>query len=175
MRWRRFFLRKEADVDQRRELQSYLEHATDEFIGRGLHPDAARAAANRKLGNATQVREEVYRMNTISFLEETGRNVRFSLRTLRKSPAFTAAAILTLAIGIGANTAVFSVINSVLLRPLPYPHSEELVALRQAAPGAAGLASTLDGLPLSSSMYFTMPKTIARFRRWACSGLTQRR
>ena len=63
--------------------------------------------------------------------------------------------MLTIAIGIGANTAVFSVVNSVLLKPLPYPKSDELLALRQVAPGAAGLASFSDGLRLSPSMYFT--------------------
>src|SRR5215472_2605547 len=110
MNWRRFFRRNDADADQRRELESYLEHAADEFIGRGMDPKAARVAALRKLGNATHVCEEVYRMNTISFLEETARNVRFTLRALRKSPAFTAAAVLTMAIGIGANSAVFSVV-----------------------------------------------------------------
>src|SRR5262245_3097587 len=120
MNWRRFFRRNDADSDQRRELTSYLEHATDEFIARGMDPQAARAAARRKLGNTMQVCEEVYRMNTISFVDETARNVRFSLRTLRKSRTFAAAAILTIAIGIGANTAVFSVVDGVLLKPLPY-------------------------------------------------------
>ena len=92
MKLRRFFRRNDADAQLRSELASYLEHATEEFISRGMDQQAARAAANRKLGNATHVCEEVYRMNTISFLEETARNVRFSIRALRKSPAFTSAA-----------------------------------------------------------------------------------
>ena len=94
-------------------------------------------------------------MNTIAFLDTLARDVRYGLRTLRHNPVFTAVALLTIAIGIGANTAVFSVVNSVLLRPLNYPKAEELVALRQLAPGAAGLASFSDGLLLSPSMYFT--------------------
>jgi hypothetical protein len=94
-------------------------------------------------------------MNTIAFLDTLARDVRYELRTLRHNPVFTAVALLTIAIGIGANTAVFSVVNSVLLKPLPYPKSEELVSLRQVAPGAAGLASFADGLLLSPSMYFT--------------------
>lgn len=117
--------------------------------------DEARARARRKLGNGTLIREEIYRMNTILFLDTVGRDVRHALRALRHNPVFTAVALLTIAIGIGANTAVFSVVNSVLLRPLNYPNAEELVALRQVAPGAAGLASIADGLLLSPSMYFT--------------------
>ncbi len=94
-------------------------------------------------------------MKTIAFLDIFGRDVRYAVRMLGRSPLFTAVALLTLAIGIGANTAVFSVVNSVLLKPLPYPKSDELVAIWQAAPGAAGLASVSNGLPLSASMYFT--------------------
>ena len=94
-------------------------------------------------------------MNTIAFFDTLARDVRYELRTLRHNPVFTAVALLTIAIGIGANTAVFSVVNSVLLKPLQYPKPEELVALRQVAPGAAGLASFSDGLRLSPSMYFT--------------------
>jgi predicted permease len=154
MNWHRFLRRTDADSDLRNELESYLEHVTDEFIGRGMDPQAAREAAHRKLGNASQVCEEVYRMNTISFLEETARNIRFSARALRKKPAFTAAAILTFAIGIGANTAVFSVVDGVLLKPLAYPHPERLVSIRQVAPGLGGV-TTDAGLGLSTGMYFT--------------------
>jgi predicted permease len=94
-------------------------------------------------------------MNTIAFLDALARDVRYGLRMLRRNPTFTAVALVTLAIGIGANTAVFNVVNSVLLKPLHYPKAEQLVAMRQAAPGAAGLASVSNGLRLSPSMYFT--------------------
>jgi predicted permease len=154
MKWRRFFRRNEADSEQRLELESYLQHAIDEFMARGMDPEAARAAAHRKLGNTTRVREEVYDMNTIALLEETWRNVRFSLRTMRKSPVFAAAAILTIAIGIGANTAVFSVVDGVLLKPLAYPEPERLVSISHYAPGFGGVVDDI-GLRLSTGMYFT--------------------
>src|SRR5215471_13525684 len=154
MNWRRFFHRNDADSEVRRELASYLEHATEDFIARGMDPQAAWEAAHRKLGNTAQVCEEVYRMNTISFLEETARNVRFSVRALRKNPAFAAAAILTIAIGIGANTAVFSIVDRVLLKPLAYREPERLVSIRNAAPGIGGVTAAT-GIGLSTGMYFT--------------------
>jgi predicted permease len=151
----RFWRRTKWDRERGEEIESYVQIETDENIARGMPVEEARLAAQRKFGNATLVREEIYRMNTIQFLDSVFRAARQALRALRHNPAFTATALLTLALGIGANTAVFSVVNSVLLRPLPYPHPEQLVALRQTAPGAAGLASVADGLLLSSSMYFT--------------------
>jgi predicted permease len=151
----RFFRRAKWDRERLAEIESYVQIETDENIARGMHHREARAAARRKFGNSTLIREEIYRMNTLGFLDTLGRDVRYGLRTLRHNPVFTAVALLTIAIGIGANTAVFSVVNSVLLKPLPYPKSDELLALRQVAPGAAGLASFSDGLRLSPSMYFT--------------------
>jgi predicted permease len=155
MGWRRFFQRSKWDRARFEEIESYLRIETDENIARGMTPAEADAAAHRKLGNSTQIREEIYRMNTISWLDVLAQDLRGGMRALRKNPGFTAAALLTLGIGIGANTAVFSVINSVLLKPLAYPKAEELVALRQVAPGAAGLANFSDGLRLSPSLYFT--------------------
>ena len=93
-------------------------------------------------------------MNTIGFLDSLSRDLRYALRAMRHNLTFTVVVVLTLALGIGANTAVFSVLNSVLLKPLSYPRAEELVALRQIAPGAAG-SSASDGLNLSPSMYLT--------------------
>ena len=169
MGWRRFFRRARWDRERLDEIESYVAIETDENIARGMTVGEARAAARRKLGNSTRIREEIYKMNTVAFLDTLARDVHYSLRTLRRTPGFTAIALLTIAIGIGANTAVFSVINSVLLRPLDYPHPEELVALRQFAPGAAGLASFSDGLRLSPSMYVTYSeqnRTFQSFGAW---------
>jgi predicted permease len=94
-------------------------------------------------------------MNAIGFLDSLGLDLLYALRVIRHNLTFTVVVVLTLALGIGANTAVFSVLNSVLLKPLSYPRAEELVALRQIAPGAAGSASASAGLNLSPSMYLT--------------------
>jgi predicted permease len=91
----------------------------------------------------------------LTVIDTFRRDIRHGLRMLRRNPTFTAVVLLTLAIGIGANSAVFTVVNSVLLKPLAYPDAEQLVAVRQTAPGAGGLASVSDGLRLSPSMYFT--------------------
>lgn len=155
MNWRRLFHRDQTSAELKRELDAYLEIATEENIARGMDPQSARQAAHRKLGNATQIREEVHYMDTLTALDTILRHARVASRALRQNPTFTIAAILTLAVAIGANTAVFSVVNSVLLRPLPYPQSDRVVELHQDAPGAAGLNSLGIGLPLSASMYVT--------------------
>lgn len=147
--------RSSTDHDVSEEVQHFLDQSTAEFAARGLSPEEARRAAKIQMGNMTNVKEEVRSYGWENILETFIADVRYGLRQLRRNPSFTIITILTLALGIGANTAVFSVVNSVLLKPLAYPKPEELVFLRQAAPGAAGLFSVSDGLRLSPSMYFT--------------------
>ena len=100
----------------------------------------------------------------LPWLDDLARDVRYGLRTLRRTPMFATVVLLTLAIGIGANTAVFSVVNSVLLKPLPYPNAEELVAVWHTAPGAPGLSSVSGDLRLSASMFFTYAENNRTFR-----------
>src|SRR6267378_2258023 len=107
----RFFRRAKWDRERLEEIDSYVRIETDENTARGMPDGEARAAARRKLGNSTLIREEIYSMNTIAFLDTLARDVRYGVRMLRRNPMFTAVALLTLGIGIGANTAVFSVVN----------------------------------------------------------------
>jgi putative ABC transport system permease protein len=150
MSWRRFFDRAHWDRDRTEELRSYLEIETEENIARGMSPEAARRAAHLKLGNTVRIREDIYRMNTISPLETLGRDLRLALRGMRRRPGFTLAVVLTLALGIGANTAIFGVVDGVLIKPLSYPNAGELVSIKQVAPGL-----NVSELRMSATQYFT--------------------
>ena len=150
MTWRRFFRRASWDRDRAEELRSYLEIETEENIARGMSPDAARRAAHLKLGNPVRIREDIYRMNTISPLDTFGRDVRLALRGMRRRPGFAVAVVLTLALGIGANTAIFAVVDGVLIKPLAYPNAGELVSIKHVAPGL-----NVSELRMSPTQYFT--------------------
>ena len=144
---------RDADLEQ--ELRLHLELAAEDERRRSDAGEGAVRAAAIRSGGVAQAMEALRDQRGLSWLDELIHDVRHGLRTLRRSPMFASVVLLTLAIGIGANTAVFSVVNSVLLKPLPYPDADELVAVWHTAPGAAGLASVSGDLRLSSSMYFT--------------------
>ena len=116
---KRFFHRSQWDDERARELEAHLAIETDDNIARGMSPRDARDAARRKLGNTALVREEIYHMNTIGFLDAAWRDLRYGARLLRLNPGFALVAILSLALGVGANTAIFQLLDAVRLRTLP--------------------------------------------------------
>jgi predicted permease len=156
MKWiKPWFSRRRMFGELSDEIRAHLEEKIEELLRSGMSRKEAEAAARREFGNVTLVEEDARGVWRWLSIENLFADVRYSLRMLRRNPIFTAVGLLTIAIGIGANAAVFSVVDSVLLKPLNYPKAEELVSLHQTAPGAAGLADFENGLLLSPSMYFT--------------------
>ena len=139
MTWMRFFRRSRRDADLAQEMNSYLAEEMDENLARGISPEEARRRAYVKFGNPQQVREGVWRQNTVVFADNVLRDFRYSLRALSRTPGFTFVAVLVMALGIGANVALFTVVRSVLLNPLPYRDPGQLYSIyehdRQAAKG----------------------------------------
>jgi MacB-like periplasmic core domain len=149
---RRFFRRKQWDAERAAELESHLQIETDHNVEAGMSPAEARAAAHRKLGNPARIRETIYEMNSISFVDTLWRDLRFSLRGLHRRPGFTIVVVLSLALGIGANAAIFSLVDGIIFRPLPVPNSGGLVTIDIAASRLTsfGASSYLDWVDLSA-------------------------
>ncbi len=151
----RLFFRKRRYDDISVSIQEHIDERVDELMEEGMSRDEAEQTARRSFGNVTLVRERSREVWQWQRVESLLTDLKHVFRRLGRSPGFAITVVLTLAIGIGANTAVFSVLNSVLIRPLPYPEPQQLVALRLHAPGAPGLAEFRDELRLSPSMYLT--------------------
>jgi predicted permease len=136
LRVRSFLRRKDVERELDEELQFHLDRHIEEQIANGLAPQDARLAALRAIGGLSLRKEECRDMRRVSLIENLIRDVRYGARTLRGSPAFTAVAILSLALGIGATSAIFSAADALLLRPLPVPRANQVVTIHGSSPDA---------------------------------------
>ena len=158
--------RRDKDAELHQELQFHLEEEAEERKDAGLTRDQAKRAAHRDLGNMTLLEEEVRDVWLWRFLERAVQDLRYGLRHMRKNPGFAVLAILTLALGIGANTAMFTVIDSVMLRPLPYPESERIVAITTGPPSLGNVVNTTSWLN-----YMDVREQARQFQSVAAYGL----
>ena len=154
-RVRAFLSPRSFELDFDEELKSHLEMLAVDHRRRGMSPEHALCAARLELGGLPQLREAHRDVRGIPWLSDFCHVLQYALRTLLKTPGFTLTALATLSVGIGTTTAVFSVVNSILIKPLPYPDADRLAGVWNVAPGAPGLASVSGDLRLSPSMYFT--------------------
>jgi predicted permease len=130
MSWRRFLHRKKRDEELAQEIEFYIAQETEEKVARGMNPTDAGYAAIRKFGSQMQVREVIYEMNSVQLVSALWQDLKYGVRQLRQHPAFTLAAVVSLALGIGANTALFTLVDQIVLRLLPVQNPRELVQLR---------------------------------------------
>ena len=129
MKWRRWMRRRTADSELQEEMRLHLAAEIDEYVARGVSPNDARRLALLKFGNPQRVRETLWRQNTVSWLDSLWRNFKYGGRALRRSPGFALVSVVIIALGIGVNAALFTIVRTVLLTPLPFKDSQSLVRL----------------------------------------------
>ena len=127
MSWMRFFQRRARREESAAELEAYLQRETQDNLERGMSPEEARRTAHIKLGNVSNILGQIMEQDSIGLLETFWHDVRFGVRMLVKHRGFALVSLLTLALGIGANTAIFTVVDATLIRPLPFPNANRLV------------------------------------------------
>jgi MacB-like periplasmic core domain len=156
--------RREADLDT--ELHAHIEALVDANIKQGMTPKDARAAAYREFGGVEQAKEAYREQRSLPFLETLARDIRFALRGLRRDKGFASLAILTLALGIGVNTSLFTVVHSVLLNPLPYPEPDRLVSLYERSVGA----DSDEDAPVASGQFHDWQQQATSFQQMSLIG-----
>ena len=121
--------RRTPDDDLDREIRAHLDVEAEERMADGLSPEEARSAARRAFGNVTRIKETIHDLRRFVWLDHLGQDLRYGVRQLRRSPGFALAAIITLALGVSANTTAFTLLNALALRPMPVPDAERIQAV----------------------------------------------
>jgi putative ABC transport system permease protein len=169
---RGFLSRQQRDDGFDDEIQEHVRLLADRFVAQGMSKQEAATAARRQFGDTTLLRENRQELQTLPSIEAWWHDLRYALRTLRKRPGFTITAVLTLALGIGSNAAIFTIINAVLLRPLPFPHSERLVAVHTRFLPSSGL--DLPVFQLSPAEFADVRSRVNAFAAIAAYGFENR-